>query len=147
MGYTTRGDTQMIAAGISAISMLDSVYVQNKKTLPSYYADLRNKTFPIERGHTLNLDDRIRRKVILDLMCNFEVEFQNIENLFEINFLKYFASELTHLSDFQDKGLLELPAHKIKVTDKGQLIVRNIAMIFDRYLKNLPTSSLFSQTI
>lgn len=147
MGYTTRGDAQMISAGISSISMLDSFYAQNKKTLPSYYADIQNNRLPVERGLRLTQDDRIRRKVILDLMCNFEVDFASYHLLFDIDFRNYFKTELESLRLFEQKGLLQLQAQRLTVTSTGQLLVRNIAMVFDHYLDELSGKALFSKTI
>lgn len=147
MGYTTQGNAQMIAAGISGISMLNDVYTQNKKTLPSYYADLKAGKFPIERGSRLTFDDLVRRKVILDLMCNFEVSSASFKEDFQIEFESYFRTEIEHLKEFETKNLVKFCPDGLKVTARGELLVRNIAMVFDTYLSELPEKSLFSQTV
>ncbi len=147
MGYTTKENAQMVALGISAISMLGSTYVQNKKTLPSYYANLKEKKFPVERGIKLNRDDLIRRKVIMDLMCQFEVSFSDVTKIFEIDFRQYFRTEIDRLKFFETNDLLQLHDDKIVISKTGELLIRNIAMVFDRYLEGLPERFLFSKTI
>jgi oxygen-independent coproporphyrinogen-3 oxidase len=147
MGYTTKEEAQMIALGISGISMLNSTYAQSKKTLPSYYADLKKKKFPIERGMKLSRDDLIRKKVIMDLMCQFEIIMSDFNKRFEIDFGKYFKTELDRLKFFEKNELLQLEENRIFISKTGQLLIRNIAMVFDRYLEDLPERFLFSKTI
>ena len=151
-GYSTHADADMIACGVSAISTIGTTYSQNEKTLDAYYARLDQGELPMAKGLRLNMDDLIRRTVIQSLMCNFEVSFSLIELSYPIIFSDYFANELEELKQFQLDGLIQFEDDCLCVTDKGRLLIRNICMVFDHYLrdkKNHPPAEtiLFSTTI
>ena len=81
------------------------------------------------------------------LMCDFELHKQPIENKFQINFDEYFANALPQLQAFDEDGLIEPPNGDIVVTEMGRLLIRNIAMIFDKYLAEKQDKPLFSRTV
>jgi oxygen-independent coproporphyrinogen-3 oxidase len=90
---------------------------------------------PTARGIALDRDDILRRAVIMALMCHFEVSKEAIETTYMINFDEYFRTELADLAMFQDEGLVEITPEWVNVTPKGKLLVRAVAMTFDRYLR------------
>ena len=133
-GYSTRAESELISCGVSAISAVGATYSQNEKTLDAYYEKLDGGVLPITRGIKLDNDDLLRRIVIAKLMCNFELSMSSIEQGFPINFRRYFETELGKLEAFEDDGLLTIDQEWISVTPKGRLLIRNICMVFDRYL-------------
>ncbi len=136
-GYSTRAEAELISCGVSAISAVGATYSQNEKTLEAYYEKLDEGKLPVSRGIKLDTDDLLRRIVIQKLMCNFELSIASIEQAYPIRFAQYFAPELEKLQAFEHDGLLEVDPEWITVTPKGRLLIRNICMVFDRYL-NLP---------
>jgi oxygen-independent coproporphyrinogen-3 oxidase len=50
-------------------------------------------------------------------------------------FRDYFAPELVELAELQADGLLTLSDTGIQVLPPGRLLIRNICMTFDRYLR------------
>lgn len=137
MGYTTRPAPDAVGAGISAIGDVRGAFAQNHKTLARYYEAIDAGRFPIERGYALNADDRLRRHVITELMCNFRLTRSDVERRFGINFGAYFAKELLQLAAADgpaEDGLLTIDNESITVTPRGRLFVRNVCMTFDRYL-------------
>ncbi len=149
MGYTTKPATDMVGLGVSAIGDVAGAFVQNTKKLSTYYADLDAGRFPVERGYLLDPDDRLRRALITELMCNFRVDPQALSARFGIAFDDYFAAELVELaSGPMADGLIERQDGGFEVTPSGRLLVRNIAMIFDRHLRARSTQTpVFSRTI
>ena len=149
MGYTTRPAPDLVAAGVSGIGDVSSAFAQNTKKLSAYYAAIDGGRFPIERGYMLDDDDRVRRAVISTLMCNFRVNLRDIESRFGIVFPAYFARELDELSaGAAADGFATLATDRIEVTPLGRLFVRNIAMVFDRYLRERPAGKpVFSRTV
>jgi oxygen-independent coproporphyrinogen-3 oxidase len=133
-GYSTRAEAELISCGVSAISAVGATYSQNEKTLEAYYEKLESGVLPVTRGIKLDNDDLLRRIVIQKLMCNFELSVSSIEQGFPIQFRLYFARELAQLKAFEDDGLLTIEDDWISVTPKGRLLIRNICMVFDRYL-------------
>ena len=98
------------------------------------------------KGYRLSDDDLIRRQVIQDLSCHFRIDKTRLDNRFNIDFDDYFADELNSLQSMALDGLLDMSQNQIQVSAKGRLLIRNVCMVFDAYLK--PTSKQqFSRVI
>lgn len=150
-GYSTHADAEMISCGVSAISAVGGTYCQNEKTLDAYYERLSNNELPITRGIKLTMDDLLRRIIIQMLMCNFELSISSIELAYPITFATYFANEIERLGQLAKDGLLTMEGDWISVSLKGRLLIRNICMVFDRYLAQKPATGVvplrYSKTI
>jgi oxygen-independent coproporphyrinogen III oxidase len=134
-GYSTHADCDLIGLGITAISKVDDSYSQNVRTLEDYYAKVDADELPILRGLELDADDRLRREVITQLICHFKLDIGAIETRHRIDFAEYFATELEELESMQQDGLLTLGPELIVVEPAGKLLIRNICMVFDSYLR------------
>jgi oxygen-independent coproporphyrinogen III oxidase len=134
-GYSTRPECDLIGLGVSAISKIGPTYSQNVRTIEEYYDRLNRSMLPTARGIALDRDDILRRAVIMALMCHFEVSKESIETTHMIKFDEYFRTELGEMKMFEDEGLVENTPEWITVTPKGKLLVRAVAMTFDRYLR------------
>ncbi len=150
-GYSTHAEADMVALGVSGISALGGCYSQNEKTLSGYYAGLDEERLPIARGITLNEDDLLRRDIIGRLMCDFELAFADVAPPAGAGFADYFAAELLALAPLAADGLLDIGADGLRVSLKGRLLIRNICMVFDRYLGRAashgPAPQRYSKTI
>ncbi len=133
-GYTTHAHCDLLAFGVSSIGNVGNTFSQNVKTLDEYYAAIQKNTLPIERGLVLNRDDVIRQDVITQLICQFALNFNQIDQAWRIQSSDYFAHELIALEQMQKDGLLVLSEDGLQVTQPGRLLIRNICMVFDRYL-------------
>jgi len=133
-GYSTRAACDLIGLGMSSISKMGDTYSQNFRTLAGYGAAIRAGDLATERGVALTRDDCLRREVIQSLMCELGVDFVAVERGYGINFERYFNEELNSLIPLQADGLVERRDRSVRVTGRGQLLVRNIAMVFDAYL-------------
>jgi len=146
-GYTTQGDTDLLGMGVSAISMIGDSYAQNQKELKHYYAAIAQEKTALWRGMQLSEDDCLRRDVIKNLMCNFSLSFAEIEAQWGIDFHHYFAEDLQLLQPLIADGLVECHQKGLQITPKGRLLVRNISMCFDRYLRQQARRQQFSRVI
>lgn len=147
-GYSTHAGLNLIALGMSSISMLSSLYVQNHKTLGEYYQALDAGNLPTLRGVELTQDDRLRREVIVELMCNFVLKKARIAEKYGIVFDDYFGDALRQLEPFAEDGLIHLGQDKLTVTTAGRLLIRNIVMSFDAYLqRKADNKPHFSRTV
>ncbi|WP_370386900.1 oxygen-independent coproporphyrinogen III oxidase [Snodgrassella alvi] len=146
-GYSTHADCDLIAIGVSSISKIANIYSQNEKELTAYYQALDENRLPVMRGYQLNADDILRRQVIQDLMCRFQLSFQDYREAMQKPFQTYFAAEQTDLQQLSQLGLLNLSDDQLQVTPKGRLLIRNIAMIFDYYLRQKRTEAQYSRTL
>ncbi|MGY6565857.1 MAG: oxygen-independent coproporphyrinogen III oxidase [Halomonadaceae bacterium] len=144
-GYSTHADCDMIGLGITSIGKVGDSYSQNVKETAQYQARLEEGRLPVMRGYRLNDDDRLRRDVINALMCHGRIDFANIEARHDIVFRDYFAEALDQLEEMQADGLLAINDDAIEVLPAGRLMMRNMAMAFDAYLK--PNEGRFSRTV
>jgi oxygen-independent coproporphyrinogen-3 oxidase len=146
-GYSTHADSDLLALGVSAIGSIGPTYSQNHRTVEAYYGCLDRGELPIMRGLELTADDLLRRAVIGTLMCHFSLNKKSLEISYLIDFDKYFASEIGELREFQELGMVELDDAEIRITPKGRLLVRNISMVFDRYLRQDIERKRYSRVI
>lgn len=146
-GYTTKGDADLLGLGVSAISMLGDSYAQNQKDLKSYQTLVEQKGHGLWKGFTLNQDDKIRRDVIKQLICHFHLDKKPIEQLYHIKFDDYFADDLKLLAPLAQDGLVIINQDSIVVQPKGHLLIRNICMCFDIYMRRLVRQHQFSRVI
>lgn len=133
-GYSTHSDCDLVGLGITSIGRVGDAYIQNVKELDAYDRLIRHHKLPVFKGIDLDEDDKLRRAVITQLICHFDLNFAAIEKQFSIIFADYFARELEALGPMQADGLLVLTTEGIHVLSAGRLLIRNICMVFDRYL-------------
>ncbi len=146
-GYSTHADCDLLSFGISAIGKLGGTYSQNVRTLDDYYDRLDANALPCFRGWQLSADDLLRRDVIQALMCQFTVDFAAVESAHDIAFGDYFGAELEALEALAADGLVEIAPESITVTPRGRLLVRTVAMVFDRYLRAQRVPARYSRVI
>jgi oxygen-independent coproporphyrinogen-3 oxidase len=147
MGYTVVPASDMIGFGTSAIGEIGGAYAQNVKKLSTYYELIDAGQLPTHSGVFLSEDDKIRRWTIRQLMCNFYLDFAELKRRFGIEYDEYFAAEEGELREFYDEGFLERREDGLHVLPLGQIFVRNIAMVFDAYIKRSNAQRTFSRTV
>jgi oxygen-independent coproporphyrinogen III oxidase len=144
-GYSTHAGSSIYGFGMSSISQTEDSYRQNRKELPAYYAALDAGRLPIERGLILSEEDRIRRHVIMRIMCDRRLDYARLSEQLRVDFRAKFAREIDSLADLEADGLLRRDADGFTVTGVGALLIRIIAMRFDAYLEKGPRR--FSRTV
>lgn len=145
-GYSTQSYCDIVGMGMTSISSIGDNYAQNVKTIEKYGKRINNKRIPVYRGLELEPDDLLRREIISQLMCNFEVDIERVEQKWGINFYSYFESTETQLNMMSEDGLITKDDKKLTVTPEGRLLVRSICMQFDKYLQR-SNEIRFSKTI
>ncbi|MBI1174877.1 MAG: oxygen-independent coproporphyrinogen III oxidase [Sideroxydans sp.] len=146
-GYSTHADCDLVALGVSAIGKIGPTYSQNYRDLENYYDALDRNELPIMRGLELNADDLVRRAIIQALMCHFEISKESFNIAYLIDFDRYFAPELAELREYEREGLLQVSPQWISVTPKGRMLIRNICMVFDKYLRTKQEHARYSKVI
>jgi oxygen-independent coproporphyrinogen-3 oxidase len=134
MGYTTHAESDLLGLGVSAISHVGASFSQNPRDLVSWEQAIDEGRLPVWRGMRMDEDDVIRADVIQSLMCHGVLDFDALGQRHVIEFRDYFADSLARLAPLQDDGLVEVDAHGLRATSRGRLLLRIIAMCFDRYL-------------
>jgi len=148
MGYTTHAESDLIGLGVSAISHIGPSFSQNPRDLGSWEQAIDRGHLPVWRGLRLEEDDVIRADVIQRLMCHGTLDFRDIEQRHVIDFSTYFATALERLQALQEDGLVELSGDGLAATSRGRLLLRIIAMCFDRHLPTAAAATpCFSRTV
>ena len=147
-GYTTKGGADLIGVGLTSIGEGVDSYNQNFKDMKAYEAAIDEGKLPFERGVVLNEDDLIRQYVIMELMSNFKLDINRFNEKFDVEFKTYFADAIEELQTFVEGDLLTMDDEKIECSQTGTLLIRNICMPFDAYMKKHAASSkAFSKTV
>lgn len=147
MGYATKPAPHMLAFGMSGIGDVCDRFAQNDADLGAWGEAIDAGRLPIVKGHELSDDDRLRRLVILNVMCNLELPWALTERAFGAPADRLLAGELAALPPLVDDGLVTVDDRGLRITEKGRYFVRNVAMIFDAYLAAAGDKPLFSRTV
>ena len=146
-GYSAYSECDSVAMGVSAISNIGNHYCQNTTDLDSYHEILSHGQLPIYRGCQTDQEDVMRREIIQQLICHFHLDIPSIENRWNINFKTFFAQELETLLTMEQDNLIKLSSNSIDVGNAGRLLVRNICMVFDRYINTPDSKGTFSRSV
>lgn len=146
-GYTTQEECDLLGLGVSSISQIGDCYAQNQKDIRPYYEAIDKDGHALWKGCSLNRDDEIRRVVIKQLICHFDLDMAKIDEKLGIKFEEYFAEDLKLLQTFIDDKLVEIADRKISISPTGRLLIRNICMCFDLYYRQKARQQQFSRVI
>ncbi len=154
MGYSTRMEAgregeDMLMLGVTSIGEVAGAFGQNPKERRDWAGAISEGRLPVHRGHRRNAEDEERRRIILDIMCDYRVEFANFEAEGRPPFRERYAKALRSLEPLVEDGLLELGDEALVVTPKGRVFLRNICMPFDAYLEKQRAEGrpMFSRTV
>ena len=145
-GYTTHADCDLVALGVSAIGQTDDAYFQNNHDLPAWETAIDNGELAIIKGVTLTRDDRLRRWVIGQLICQFRLDRKQVAAVWQEDFDRYFADEMKRLAPMIADGLVTDDGNTLQVQPSGRLLIRALCQIFDLYRKE-GASQRFSRII
>jgi oxygen-independent coproporphyrinogen-3 oxidase len=134
MGYTVHADCDLIGLGVSAISHIGDSFSQNARDLAAWERALDDGRLPLWRGIELDADDVLRADVIQRLMCHGVIDMAAVGDRYQIDFRDYFSDALQQLQPLLADGLVVVDGRRITATSRGRLLLRIIAMCFDRYL-------------
>ncbi len=147
MGYTTCKDSHVLAFGASAIGDVEFGYLQNARDVEEYLTLVGQRRLPVVRGLVVSEEDRLRRNIINRLFCALAVDKAAVEADHGVRFDEHFAYELEQLAAMEKDGLVKLTPGAIKVTTLGQPLLRNIAMVFDAYVRQMANGMRMSQAV
>ncbi len=150
-GYTTHGGCDLVAFGMSSIGQVGEIYAQNEKHEIPYLHAIDERRLPIMRGLTTDADDRLRRELIVQIMCFGHVDYATFGARHNIDFKDYFAASLARLAEPARDGLVELGANTLTITPAGAMLLRIVAMAFDAWLSGdkqaVAAPARFSQVV
>ncbi len=133
-GYSSHASGDLIALGVSAISSVGDVYAQNDKVLDGYYRRVGRDELPTTRGIALDADDFLRRDAIQSLMCDFALDWSALDARHGAGSRDRLDDAREALATLAEAGAIRIDDSGIEVLPRGRLLVRAVAMAFDRHL-------------
>jgi len=146
-GYSTHRQCDLVSLGVSSISNIGNMFAQNAITTMEYEKIIESGEFPIKKGILVDDDDLLRAEVIQALMCYDSLSFDDFGAKHGIDFRAYFSAEIKRLAPLADDDLIELNQSGVVITQKGRLLLRSIAMVFDRHIDQAENDNRFSKAI
>jgi oxygen-independent coproporphyrinogen-3 oxidase len=149
-GYSLQLAEDLLGLGVSAISQIGDFYLQNEHALDDYYAALDQRNIPVARGCVLSPEDKLRRYIIMSLICELRLDIGDCNRRFGVDFSSLFNMELQALQGMEEDGLLRVDTDEIRISPRGRPFVRSICMVFDAYLQPIegdPQGGAFSTTV
>ena len=140
MGHTVHAADDIVAFGVTAIGDVAGLYVQNYPQMAKYMKALADRRLPVARGFVRSDDDDRRRALIRSLLSNGWADMGSDAGT-------YFETELSALASLEADGLVRRRANELELTAVGKLFARNVAMVFDAYLRARRGAGQFSRTI
>lgn len=140
-GYSLHLAEDLLGLGVSAISQLGDFYTQNERNLDTYYTLIDQGRLPISQGCKVTHEDKLRRFIIMSLICELKLDIAECNRRFAIEFGTKFDTQIHALRAMEVDGLLQLSADEIQVMERGRPFLRNICMLFDEYLDAGPGAS------
>ena len=133
-GYSLLLADDLLGLGVSAISQMGDFYLQNERELGAYYACLDQGQHPVSRGFRVSQEDKLRRYIIMSLICELRLDMGECGRRFGMDFAAVFNKELLSLRTMEVDGLLQISVEEIQVSHRGRPFLRNICMLFDAYI-------------
>jgi len=143
-GYTTDQGDQLIGFGVSSIGKLSSGYVQNQGDVGNWRRSVEASRLPIAKGLALSVDDRLRGRIIEELMTSYACDLAPVCRSHGVS-PAHLRESLEALEELQAEGLVRLETGandnaRIEVTEAGRPFVRLAAAAFDAYLADSQAS-------
>lgn len=143
MGYTTDSTPVLIGLGASSISDFNGSFAQNFKEVENYLDKVKTGKLPIERGHLSSSLDKYIATHIMQVMCTGKVKIP--ASALSGQHSEYISEQIQR---FLNDGLLTWEGDSLQITELGQILLRNIASIFDTYLFNQGLKeNMFSKSV
>ena len=147
-GYTVRPAADTVAFGMSAISDVGGAYAQNSHKLREWGRMVEAGVLPVERGVSVSEDDVLRRFVINRVMCLLRLDLEEVSARFGARAREEIEASLRRGVDgLVEDRLVSFDGRLLTVLPLGQLLVRNVAMLFDAYLGREGGARRFSRTV
>lgn len=132
-GYISGEEGDLIGLGVSAISQVGDFHCRNTGDIKLYQQSLEQNRLALHRGLKCSADDRLRRVVINELLCRYQLRFADIEQRFGIDFAIYFADCLGMLEQLHRDGVIHLSVTGIEVLPAGRPLIASVCRMFDAY--------------
>lgn len=131
-GYTTDNHHTMIGFGASSIGRFADGYVQNTVPTAQYQAQIAMGELPKNKGLQLTLEDQLRGKIIELLMCDFEIDFNTLQE-FPSHMIDLCIQQARLLAMQDEFDLCQMSGTLLEIRPQAKAFTRIIAAHFDAF--------------
>ena len=135
-GYTTDACDTLIGLGASSIGRLPQGYVQNAVLIGEYQRRIAAGELAVGKGRAFAPEDRLRAAVIERIMCDYQVDLDEVCGRFGANPDALLANGV--LDQLYKDGIARRDRNVIAILDGARPLVRVLAAAFDQYLSDVP---------
>ena len=135
-GYTTDACDTLIGLGASSIGRLPQGYVQNAVLIGEYQRRIAAGELAVGKGRAFAPEDRLRAAVIERIMCDYQVDLDEVCGRFGANPDALLADGV--LDQLYKDGIARRDRNVIAILDGARPLVRVLAAAFDQYLSDVP---------
>ncbi len=132
-GYTEDSCETLIGLGASAIGRVPLGYVQNQVALGRYAELVNAGVLPTAKGYRLTGEDRLRARIIERLMCDFEVDLNELCREADVEVASLLDGN-ERLAELAADGVVTVADGRVVVSGHARFMVRAVAAAFDAYL-------------
>ena len=130
-GYTDDTAAALIGVGASSISRFAQGFAQNAPATGAHTAKIREGRFSISRGHTFSAEDKLRGRMIEALMCDFEINAEELRRDFGLSQAEV-GRRFADVARGYD-GLLHVTPDRLAIPPEARALTRMIARSIDAY--------------
>jgi len=130
-GYTDDRCVALIGLGASSISRFPQGYIQNNAATTNYIKSITLGDWSAAKGFSLGMTDQVRARAIEALMCDFEIDLEEITATFG-DFAKPVKADCVRLAK-EYKGFVTFKKGRFKVLPEGRALTRILASGFDAF--------------
>ena len=130
-GYTDDTSPVLVGLGASSISRFPQGFAQNASGTADHTRAIRAGAFSTHRGHAFSADDRLRARIIEALMCDFQVDREEILTNHAITPDALQGMFLAAAKAFGD--MVTLDESGLSIPPHARPLTRMVARAFDAY--------------
>ena len=94
---------------------------------------IANGQLPIARGYARSAQDRLRARVIEEILCQGDADLDALGAEFASP-IDWYATHVDQMNRLAHDGLIEWGFGRVRLTDQGRIFARNVAAVFDTFL-------------
>ena len=131
LGYSARPGSDLVGIGVGGNSHVGATLLQNPRDPALWEESIDAGRLPVWRTALLSAEDLLRADVVQQLVCQGEIDFEDVARYHDIVFREHFSRALERLQPLVASGLAEYFPHGIRATALGERQLHLLTACFD----------------
>lgn len=135
LGYSPIQQQDVLGLGVSGVTCLSNLVAQNTNLTALYSEQVNSQQPAIDVSYHYDTHDRIRAAFVSRLICQGNVNFEDLDSAFDIDSRSYVTDRIAELDLMVQDGLIELDETGLNITKTGELLLRPICIVLDHWMQ------------